>query len=272
MADAKIDKSLDDIIKENRKFGGGRGRGRGGAGGNRGMRGGGGGRFRGGATRRSTGAGGSIQKRRSAGLNASLSPNKAAASINGQWNHDLYQNGKRGGAGAGAAAAAALVQPSSGPAKIVISNLDFGVNDADIQGLFAEFGTIRKAAVHYDRSGRSLGTADVLFDRKQDAIRALTHYNGVSLDGRPMNIQLTASLSAPRIMPPPRSGSSSSNGGGARRGGAPTRGSGGAGGGQRRGGRGGRGGQRGGGAAKTPKSAADLDADLEAYSAKMQTD
>ena len=40
----------------------------------------------------------------------------------------MYQNGKRGGAGA-----AALVQPSSGPAKIVISNLDFGVNDADIQ-------------------------------------------------------------------------------------------------------------------------------------------
>lgn len=251
MAD-KVNMSLDELVKMNKQTrGGGRGRGARGRGGRGGIglrRGGGGGGIgRGGL--------GGIRKRRSGGPNTS--PFKAAAKVpDGKWLHDMY-----GGQGGLRRAPGGL---SSGPTKIIISNLDYGVNDKDIKDLFQDFGAIRKAAVHYDRSGRSLGTADVLFEKRQDAIRAMKKYNGVQLDGRPMDIKLaTDTASAAPVFQ--RNGNSA---GGLQRGGF-RGGRGGRGGGFR----GGRGGRGGGGRQnnKPAKTQAELDADLDTYN-KMQTD
>ncbi|XP_063603579.1 THO complex subunit 4-like [Penaeus indicus] len=264
---AKVDMSLEDIIKANKIKPGNR---RGGTRGARGGRGRGGGLRRGGAAGGGGGGGGGggqTRGRASGGrpFVGSRAGFAQRGNVEGRWNHDMYQGGGGGGGGGG------RIQ-QSGPAKLLISNLDFGVSDSDIHELFTEFGTIRSAAVHYDRSGRSLGTAHVSFERHADAIKALKQYNGVQLDGRPMNITMDGGASAVRNTAPvkrlaqgPRPISGASYGG---RGGRGIRGSNRRGntrgstrgGGRGRGGMGGRGGRN-----QVVPTAEELDAELDAY-------
>ncbi|CAG0916576.1 unnamed protein product [Notodromas monacha] len=166
---SKMEMSLEDIIAQSKKSGGmprGRGRGAGrDAGGRRGA------------------TGGPFRRR---GAGSRTGAPYARGNVESRWEHDLFDGGNR----------AKLTQRNSdlgASGKLLVSNLDFGVSDKDMKELFAEFGPLEKAQVHYDRSGRSLGTADIVFVRRNDAVRAMRQYNGVPLDGRAMDIQLTAS-------------------------------------------------------------------------------
>ncbi|CAA0816856.1 THO complex subunit 4A [Striga hermonthica] len=155
MPGAALDMSLDDIIKSN-KISAARGRGRGG------------------------GVGGPRPARRrpnrSANRAAPYAPPRAPESV---WAHDMFTSSSR--------ASASSIETGT---KLYISNLDYGVSNADIKELYAEVGDLKRCNVHYDRTARSKGTAEVVFSRRQDALAAIKKYNNVQLDGKPMKIEL----------------------------------------------------------------------------------
>ncbi|XP_059296611.1 THO complex subunit 4A-like [Lycium ferocissimum] len=150
--------------------------------------------------------------------------------------------------------------------KLLISNLDYGVSNEDIKELFSEAGDIKRYSIHYDKSGRSKGTAEVIFSRRRDAEAAIKRYNNVQLDGKPMKIEFAGTNIAPPALPPIRNrlyGNPNPAPRSQQRGGGFRRPRGGRGGGMRK--DGGRGRGRG-----ENVSAEDLDAELEKYHAEAE--
>ncbi|XP_008803415.1 THO complex subunit 4A-like isoform X2 [Phoenix dactylifera] len=159
---SSLDMSLDDLIKKNKKStagsGGGRGRGRG----------------SGGPARRFSDRSGNR-----------LAPYSTTKAPDAAWQHDMYAN-QTGGHSAPAARVSAIETGT----KLYISNLDYAVSNEDIKELFSEVGDLKRYSIHYDRSGRSKGTAEVVFSRRVDALAAVKRYNNVQLDGKPMKIEI----------------------------------------------------------------------------------
>jgi len=58
------------------------------------------------------------------------------------------------------------------------------------QELFSQIGRVQKSGLNFDQNGRSKGTAEVVFAERRDAVQAIKTYNGVKLDGRPLQIEL----------------------------------------------------------------------------------
>jgi hypothetical protein len=53
------------------------------------------------------------------------------------------------------------------------------------QELFGRVGAVKRAMINYDRAGRSLGTATVVYESSTSAAKAIRDYDGVQLDGAP---------------------------------------------------------------------------------------
>uniref|UniRef100_A0A5B7A5A4 Putative THO complex subunit 4A n=1 Tax=Davidia involucrata TaxID=16924 RepID=A0A5B7A5A4_DAVIN len=243
MSGAALDMTLDDLIKNNKKSGGG-----------------GGGNFRG--RGRASGPG-PARRFPNRGANRTA-PYATAKAPDSAWKHDMFGADQAMAYSGQVGGRASSIETGT---KLYISNLEYGVSNEDIKELFSEVGDLKRYSIHYDRSGRSKGTAEVVFSRRQDALSAVKRYNNVQLDGKPMKIEIVGTNIATPAAPPSADGTFRNLNGvprsGQRRGSAlgRTRGGGGSGGG--RGLERGRGQGRGGRGEKV--SAEDLDADLEKY-------
>ena len=62
---------------------------------------------------------------------------------------------------------------NSDSVKLFVSNLDKGVTEEDVISIFEDFESFKSATLHYDRYNNSLGTAEVVYDKKLDTIKAI---------------------------------------------------------------------------------------------------
>jgi RNA recognition motif-containing protein len=73
--------------------------------------------------------------------------------------------------------------------KLYVGNLTYNVNESDLKGLFAPFGTVQSAQVIVDRdTNRSKGFGFVEMDTDAEAQAAIQGLNAQEYDGRNLTV------------------------------------------------------------------------------------
>ncbi|MCK4662658.1 MAG: RNA-binding protein [Bacteroidales bacterium] len=69
--------------------------------------------------------------------------------------------------------------------NIYVGNLDFKVNENDLNGIFEEYGTVSSSKIITDKySGRSKGFGFITMENQDEANKAIEELNGTTLKNR----------------------------------------------------------------------------------------
>ncbi|MBN1118579.1 MAG: RNA-binding protein [Bacteroidales bacterium] len=73
--------------------------------------------------------------------------------------------------------------------NIYVGNLDFKVDEGDLQGVFEEYGNVSEARIITDKfSGRSKGFGFVVMENDNEANTAIEELNGATLENRQLTV------------------------------------------------------------------------------------
>jgi len=95
----------------------------------------------------------------------------------------------RGGRG-GSAADAPPRTANTSVSNLYVGNLAWATTDADLKGLFSDFGTVTKCVVATDRSGRSKCFATVTMQKESDAQAAINTLNDTEFGERKIVVRM----------------------------------------------------------------------------------
>ncbi|KAH9990879.1 hypothetical protein BJV77DRAFT_1010805 [Russula vinacea] len=99
------------------------------------------------------------------------------------WVHDRAPGAPR--------AATQSSSPNASPSsKLMVTNLHYEITPKDLTAIFGQIGTlVREPFIRYDRSGRSSGVAIITFETPAEATRAKKQLDGVLAKGQPISIE-----------------------------------------------------------------------------------
>lgn len=73
--------------------------------------------------------------------------------------------------------------------KLFVGNLSFNTTEGDIQGLFAQAGTVSSCELIMDKfTNKSRGFAFVTMGTQEEATKAIADFHGKELDGRALTV------------------------------------------------------------------------------------
>eukprot|EP00358_Blepharisma_japonicum_P007306 CAMPEP_0202943844 /NCGR_PEP_ID=MMETSP1395-20130829/4430_1 /ASSEMBLY_ACC=CAM_ASM_000871 /TAXON_ID=5961 /ORGANISM="Blepharisma japonicum, Strain Stock R1072" /LENGTH=166 /DNA_ID=CAMNT_0049641841 /DNA_START=28 /DNA_END=528 /DNA_ORIENTATION=- len=73
--------------------------------------------------------------------------------------------------------------------RVFVKGLDFGLTNGELRDIFIKIGPLKTCGINWDQTGKSKGTAEVEYQKVEDATKAVKNLNGTVVRGRSLVVK-----------------------------------------------------------------------------------